>query len=309
MSRILITGASGMVGRRLVRLLCASGHDVIATDLAPSSDLPTAATFARMDVSSDDPMRIVCEEAPDAVIHLASVLEPKDRDLAYRVDVVGTRHVLEACLRAKVRRLVVTSSGAAYGYHADNAPRLTEEDPIRGNPEFAYSDHKRQVENILAEARRSAPQLEQVVLRVCTVLGAGVENQITALFRKPRLIALSGSESPFVFIWTEDLARILERAVTQGPPGVFNVAGDGALSMAQLSAMLGKPLVRIPAWGVKAALAIARPLGLSRYGPEQVRFLQYRPVLDNDALKTRFGYTPKLSSAEVFDLWRKEAGL
>jgi len=225
MSRILITGASGMVGRRLVRLLCASGHDVIATDLAPSSDLPTAATFARMDVSSDDPMRIVCEEAPDAVIHLASVLEPKDRDLAYRVDVVGTRHVLEACLRAKVRRLVVTSSGAAYGYHADNAPRLTEEDPIRGNPEFAYSDHKRQVENILAEARRSAPQLEQVVLRVCTVLGAGVENQITALFRKPRLIALSGSESPFVFIWTEDLARILERAATQGPPRCFQCCG------------------------------------------------------------------------------------
>jgi len=309
MTRILITGASGMVGRQLVKLLCASGHDVIATDLIPSPDLPPSASFARMDVSGDDPMRLICQEAPEAVIHLASVLEPKDRDLAYRVDVVGTRQVVEACLRSRVKRLVVTSSGAAYGYHADNSAWLKEEDPIRGNPEFAYSDHKRQVEGILAEARRSAPQLEQVVLRVCTVLGAGVENQITALFRKPRLIALKGSESPFVFIWTEDLARILERAATQGPPGIFNVAGDGALSMADLSAMLGKPLVRIPAWAVKAALAIARPLGLSRYGPEQVRFLQYRPVLDNNALKTRFGYTPKLTSREVFDMWRKEAGL
>ena len=52
---------------------------------------------------------------------------------------------------------------------------------------------------------------------------------------------------------------------------------------------------------------MAHPLGLSRYGPEQVRFLQYRPVLDNQRLKQVFGYTPELSSAQVFDLWRREA--
>ena len=58
-----------------------------------------------------------------------------------------------------------------------------------------------------------------------------------------------------------------------------------------------------------AALALAKPLGLTQYGPEQVRFLQYRPVLDNGALKADFGYTPELTSAEVFDLWRRQAGL
>ena len=58
-----------------------------------------------------------------------------------------------------------------------------------------------------------------------------------------------------------------------------------------------------------AALAVARPLGLSRYGPEQVRFLQYRPVLDNTALKTVFGYVPQKTSAEVFDLWKRSVGL
>ena len=60
---------------------------------------------------------------------------------------------------------------------------------------------------------------------------------------------------------------------------------------------------------MKAALGIAQPLGVSRYGPEQVRFLQYRPVLDNSALKTEFGYSPELTSAQTFDLWRKAAGL
>ncbi len=186
---------------------------------------------------------------------------------------------------------------------------LRESDALRGNPEFAYADHKRQVEEMLAQARAEHPALEQVVLRVGTVLGAGTDNQITALFRKPRLLAIRGADSPFVFIWTHDLARILQRAATDGPAGIYNVAGDGALGVRDLARRLGKPVRALPAGLIKAALALAHPLRLSRYGPEQLRFLQYRPVLANDALKREFGYTPELSSAEVFDLWCREAGL
>ncbi len=57
------------------------------------------------------------------------------------------------------------------------------------------------------------------------------------------------------------------------------------------------------------ALRLGRTLGVTRYGPEQVRFLQYRPVLDNTRLKTVFGYTPVLTSAEAFDAWARQAGL
>jgi UDP-glucose 4-epimerase len=265
-----------------------------------------------MDVTGQDPETIIAEERPEVVVHLASIVTPPPgmtRDQAHAVDVTGTRNVLAACVTYGVRRLVVTSSGAAYGYHADNPVPLTEDAPCRGNPEFAYADHKRQVEEILAAARETHPELEQVILRVGTVLGAGTDNQITALFHRPRLLAVKGSDSPFVFIWTRDLARIVQRAATDGPAGIFNVAGDGWLSVDDLAAKLGKPVLRLPAWVLKTALAIARPLRLTRYGPEQVRFLQYRPVLANDRLKTIFGYEPELSSAQVFDLWQKEAGL
>ncbi len=68
--------------------------------------------------------------------------------------------------------------------------------PVRGNEEFAYAHHKRLVEEMLADARREHPKLEQVVLRVGTVLGPNLENQITALFRRPRMIRVSGSEGP-----------------------------------------------------------------------------------------------------------------
>ena len=312
MTRILITGAAGMIGQALLAELTGGPHDILATDLSAPAPLGDGVRFERMDVTGDDPGRVIRAFEPDVIVHLASIVTPpkgSTRDLEYAVDVTGTQNVLDAAVAAGTGRIVVTSSGAAYGYHADNPVPLREQDSIRGNPEFPYSHHKRLVEEMLADARRSAPGLEQVVLRVGTVLGAGTQNQITALFRKPRLLAVRGSESPFVFIWTRDLARILHRAATDGPPGIYNVAGDGAMGVSELAAALDKPVLRLPAGALRAALAVARPLGLSRYGPEQVRFLQYRPVLANDALKRDFGYVPEKSSREVFALWQKAAGL
>ncbi|MBZ0162006.1 MAG: SDR family oxidoreductase [Notoacmeibacter sp.] len=308
MNTILVTGAAGAVGQALLAALGATplAARTFATDLRRPADLPTGMRFMALDVTSEDSGRVIGAVKPRAVVHLASIVTPPKgmaRETAFAVDVTGTKNVLDACLAHGVYRLVVTSSGAAYGYHVDNPVPLTEGDPVRGNPEFAYSDHKRQVEEMLASTRAAHPELEQVVLRVGTVIGPAIDNQITALFGKPQLLAAGRSESPFVFIWTQDLARILMRAATDGPPGIFNVAGDGAMGISEIAAALGKPVLRIPVWLLKAALAIAQPLGLSRYGPEQVRFLQYRPVLDNTALKTVFGYRPEKTSAEAFATW------
>ena len=312
MTRILITGAAGAVGQALLRLLDGQGAEVIATDIRRPDFLPAHAQFMPMDVRGEDPDRVICAVSPQMVVHLASIVTPakgSTRAFEYAVDVTGSRNVLNAAITHGVGRIVVTSSGAAYGYHRDNPVPLRESDPLRGNQAFAYAHHKRLVEEMLAEARRDHPALEQVVLRVGTVLGAGLENQITALFHRNRLLSIRGADSPFVFIWTDDLARILLRAATDGPAGIFNVAGDGAMTVCEIAKALGKPVLTLPAFALQAALAVAKPLRLSRYGPEQVRFLQYRPVLDNAALKRDFGYQPQLSSAQVFELWRKAAGL
>ncbi|TCL10045.1 UDP-glucose 4-epimerase [Shimia isoporae] len=311
MSTILITGAAGMVGQALLDVLADTSHRVIACDLHKPA-LPANARFERLDVTTDDPAKVIGATEPDVIVHLASVVTPpkgSTREFAYAVDVTGTRNVIDAALNAGTRRIVVTSSGAAYGYHADNPVPLSENDPVRGNEEFAYAHHKRLVEEMLADARADHPELEQVVLRVGTVLGQGTDNQITALFHKPRLLAVRGSDSPFVFIWTDDLGRILARAATDGPTGIFNVCGDGAMGIRDLAETLQKPVLRVPAAALKAALGVAHPLGLSRYGPEQVGFLQYRPVLDNTALKSEFGYVPQKTSREVFDSWKESVGL
>ncbi|QUS54333.1 SDR family oxidoreductase [Pseudovibrio brasiliensis] len=312
MTKMLITGAAGGVGQAFLKELAQTDLEVVATDIREPADLPEIARYRMLDVTTDRVGAVIEEERPDVIVHLASIVTPSatsTREIEYLVDVEGTQAVIDGAIRSGVKRLVVTSSGAAYGYHADNPVPLCEEDGVRGNKEFAYSYHKRLVEKTLAKARDEAPELEQVVLRVGTVLGTGIDNQITSLFHKPRLLGIAGSDSAFVFIWTQDLARILLRAATEAPAGIYNVAGDGALSLQQLGEVLKKPVLKLPSWLLKLVLGVAKPLRLSRYGPEQVRFLQYRPVLANDRLKSEFGYTPEKTSAEVFEHWRVSVGL
>lgn len=315
-SRVLVTGSSGYVGRLLLDALSAhvaAGRlgAVIGADVREPLSLPPGAAFLRHDVRETGLAADLRAHRITCVIHLASIVTPgkgSTRAFEYSVDVEGTERVLEACVAAGVRRLVVTSSGAAYGYHADNPAWLTEEHAVRGNETFAYSWHKRLVEELLARARTEHRSLEQVVFRVGTILGASVDNQITALFEKPRLLAIRGSASPFVFIHDADLVAALVRAIESPVTGIFNVAGDGAMTIDEIGAALGKPVVRLPAWLLKGALAVLHPLGLTRYGPAQVDFLRYRPVLDNARLKAVFGFTPRLSSREAFDAWASSRG-
>lgn len=306
--RVAVTGGGGFLGSSVVAGLAAAGHEVTSLDVREPAEQPTTWTARLLDVTDGAAVdRVLGEVRPEVVVHLASIVTPgKDssRELEHAVDVEGTRHVLAACLAHGVRRIVVSSSGAAYGYHADNPVPLREDDPLRGNEEFAYSHHKRLVEEQLAALRVEHPELEQVVLRIGTILGKRVDNQITALFQRPRLLRIAGSDSPFVFIWDTDVVAIIERAVTGEATGAFNVAGDGAMTVPEIAAALGKPVLTIPEPLLRLALALGKRLGLTAYGPEQTRFLQYRPVLDNTRLRTVFGYVPKRSSAEAFEAWR-----
>jgi UDP-glucose 4-epimerase len=305
---VLVTGSSGYLGAQvLARLAQRQDIAIIALDLRePAQRLPNV-NYEVADIRSSEVEAIVARHQPDVVVHLASIVTPgknSSREFEYSVDVGGSRNLLEACVRNKVRRVIVSSSGAAYGYHADNPAWLKESDAVRGNQSFAYSWHKRLVEEMLAEYRQQQPQLEQIILRIGTILGATVNNQITDLFKKPRLIAIRGSDSPFVFIHDQDVVDAILHGIDSSSTGIFNVAGDGKLSIFEIATRLNKRCLVLPAWLLRSALWLLKKLGLTQYGPEQLDFLRYRPVLDNTRLKTVFGYVPKLSSSEVFELWR-----
>jgi len=305
---VLVTGSSGYLGSQvLARLAQRPDIAAIGLDLRAPAHRLAGVRYEVADIRSSEVETIVARHRPDVVVHLASIVTPgknSSREFEYSVDVGGTRHLLQACVRHQVRRIIVSSSGAAYGYHADNPAWLKESDAVRGNQSFAYSWHKRLVEEMLAEYRQQQPQLEQVILRIGTILGATVNNQITDLFKKLRLIAIRGSDSPFVFIHDQDVVGAILHGIDSSSTGIFNVAGDGKLSIFEIATRLNKRCVVLPAWLLKSALWLLKKLGLTQYGPEQLDFLRYRPVLDNTLLKTVFGYVPQLSSSEAFELWR-----
>ena len=83
--------------------------------------------------------------------------------------------------------------------------------------------------------------------------------------------------------------------------GCSPLAGDGALPLREIARRLGKPVLEPPAGLLRTALAVGSTLGVSRYGPEQLDFLRYRPVLLNTALKEVLGYVPGKTSAQAFD--------
>jgi UDP-glucose 4-epimerase len=309
--RVLVTGGGGYLGSQVVAALARRGVETVVSldvrETPPERRLP-GVVYAAADIRDRAPIEALLRAHRIAtVVHLAAIVTPgrkANRDFEYQVDVVGTGNVLDACVAAGVGHVVISSSGAAYGYHADNPAWLTETDAIRGNEEFAYSWHKRLVEEMLADYRARAPQLQQTIFRIGTILGETVANQITALFDKPRPLAITGADSPFVFIWDQDVVgAILHALASDAPPGIYNLAGDGALTIHEIAARMGKRCRVLPPWLLQFALAIGKRLGLTQYGPEQLRFLRYRPVLANTRLKTVFGYVPRKTSAEVFDFW------
>jgi UDP-glucose 4-epimerase len=308
---VLITGGSGYLGSQLVAQLASDRgglETLVSLDLRPMPEaerLPDV-VYEAGDIREPAITDLLRRYDVDTVVHLAAIVTPgkhDSREFLHSIDVGGTENVFAACLDAGVRRFIITSSGAAYGYHADNPQPLDEEDAIRGNPEFAYSDHKRQVEEFLARQREAHPELEQVVFRPGTILGSSVQNQITALFDGRVVLGIQGSDTPFVFIWDQDVVGCLVEAVRGGRAGIYNLAGDGVMTLAEIGEAIDKPVITLPAWLIRGVLAVLHPLGLSQYGPEQVDFLRYRPVLSNERLRNEFGYKLRKNSREAFDFF------
>ena len=214
--RWLITGASGAIGLQVIKRMFKDDFkniEVVASDVRP---LPRflkheKLSFMNLDIRSTEAKDLVSKGNFYGIIHLASIVSPgknSNREFEYSVDVLGTKNILEAAEAGKVKQIIVTSSGAAYGYHKDLPEWITEDEPIKGNEVFAYSWHKKCVEDMLAEYRTKLPELKQLIIRPGTILGDMMKNQITDLFEKPVVIGVQGSDSPFVFIWDQDVAEI-----------------------------------------------------------------------------------------------------
>jgi nucleoside-diphosphate-sugar epimerase len=278
----------------------------------PASHGWTKTRYKRGDVLDRDAVDELVADA-DVVIHLAFIIMGS-REESARINRPGTRNVFEATVSAgRPQRLVYTSSVAAYGYHPDNPIPITEEVPPRGSPEHYYSEQKAASEVALAEITEGS-SLEVFVLRPCIVAGP----QATALAdampwnRLPGLVRAATRTIPVLkppvpdpgiplqLVHHDDVATAIAlAATTSAPPGAYNIAADGVVSVSDVAKALGGRPVRVPRQAATAASAVMSRLPHVPSALEWLHTVRTSVLMDTSKAKSVLGWQPTYTSAET----------
>jgi UDP-glucose 4-epimerase len=311
--RYLITGGSGYIGSRLVDHLAerAETEAIVVADVRPPASFRPKTTHARLDVRDRQAVRdLFTRERPDCVVHLAFLLNPiHDEAAMYDVDVNGTQNVLEAASEAGVGQMLVTSSTTAYGAFAHNPVPLTEDDPVRGAPDFSYARDKAEADRLCQLWALEHPDRVMTIVRPCIVFGPDVDNYIVRLWlRNPFRADFGLDDPPLQFVHVDDVADALIRLLEGRHAGAFNVAADGYLTVIEASDLIGLKPRRVPFKLYKRVAAALWKAHVSEAPAGQLEFVIHPWVASNDKLKQVTGWQPQWTSREVFELTMRARG-
>lgn len=276
---VAVTGASGFIGRHLVRRLATRGHRmrILVRDQAPAS--PTSETITG-DLSDPAALRALVAGA-DAVVHLVGIIAERGRATFVAVHVEGTRNLVDAARAAGVRRLVFMSALGA----RDEAGAT------------AYHRTKARAEAIVR-----ACGIPAAIFRPALI--SGPENvPIRTLARLHRFLpavpVFGDGSYPMQPIWIEDVTEAFALAVERpGLTGDLEVAGPERLSYAEFLRSIGRacghprPLIRVPLGAIRLA---ARVFDVVPGGPitsDQLQMLTEGSATAHNAITTVFGIAP-----------------
>jgi nucleoside-diphosphate-sugar epimerase len=273
--RVFLAGATGVIGRPLVPLLIADGHQVIGMTRSPEKVEALSSSGAQPVVvdalDAEAVMSAMRESRPDAVIHqltaIPNRLDPRKikRDFALtdRLRTEGTRHLVAAAQATGVRRIIAQSIAFTYA----RGPAGTvhgESDPLNiMNPPGQF---KRSVE-ALAELERTVLAADGLVLRYGYFYGPGCGIARTGAIgedvSRRRLPIVGKGRGVWSFIQIEDAARATLAALTRGEPGIYNIVDDEPAAVSEWLPALAEALgARRPR---RVPTLIARPLA-GEYG-------------------------------------------
>jgi nucleoside-diphosphate-sugar epimerase len=286
--RVLVTGASGFVGRMACAELRGRDHQVGALvrrlgsepagTRAHEGDITDAASIARAIDSAQ----------PDAVVHLAAqTAATKDAELIEQVNVQGTRNLVEACTGAGVERVVFCSTVVTGNAHGET---LTEESTLP--VDTVYGRSKQKGEDIVRESG-----LRSAIIRPGHVYGPGgwYEAEFVKRLQGPGRLAVVGKgDNWWDVVRVEDVATALVLALEKAGDGrVYHVADDSPIKLYDFVALtaealgVGKPR-RIP---VAAARLMA--------GDDPVKAVVRSAKTSNERIKRELGWVPRYPSART----------
>lgn len=300
MTSVAITGVAGFLGQGLLRRLTTGTNErLVGLDVASPAFRPRGLEMHLVDVTRAELVPLL--DGVEVLVHLAGVHDAiPDGDLMARVNVDGTRRVLEAARAAGVRKVILVSSATVYGAWANNPIPLNEDAPLRPNPGFALGVHKAEAERLLAEWAADYPEAVTTVLRPATIVGAGADHAIARLLRSQvAFLGVAGATAPVQFVHEDDAVEALALAINEDLPGIYNVAADGWLSREELRGILGWRFQ--PGLGpelLERVLGRLWSAGLVDLPPTAVPYLAQPWVVAIDRLRAA-GWSPRHTNEEA----------
>lgn len=300
--RVFVAGATGAIGRPLLKRLVAAGHEVTGMTRSEEKAAGVREAGARAvvcDVFDEQGVRAAMAEAePEVVVHQLTSLPDRfdfrDKDLytaTNRLRGEGTRILLDAAVAAGARRMVAQS--IAFIYRQEGSWVKTEDDEPLEDASGIFADAVRTT----LEMERSvtgSQELDGLILRYGFFYGPGTAygeaGSTTAEVRKRRFPVIGRGDSVFSYIHVDDAAAATVAAVERGGPGVYNVVDDDPAPMrewlpALAEAFGAKRPLRVPAW-------IARLVA----GREAVAFATQTRGASNEKAKRELGWQPRWAS-------------
>jgi nucleoside-diphosphate-sugar epimerase len=308
--RVLVTGATGFTGGHLARHLAAAGHSVAAlvrpSSAARSNDLRESGIEVRTGDLTDAAAVRHAVEGCEVVYHIAATYrEAGQAEASYtRINVDGTRHVLEAALAAGTTRVVHCSTGGVHG-HIENPP-ADETAPFA--PGDVYQRTKLEGERLAADFGRRT-KLEVVIVRPIGIYGPG-DTRFLKMFRgiaRRRFPMLGRGQVFYHLTYIDDLVRGFELAATsaKAPGREYVIAGPEYTTLEELTRLIAEelgvppPRLRLPIWPVWIAGALCEavcvPFGIEPpLFRRRVDFYRKSRAFTIARARTELGYNPTI---------------
>jgi UDP-glucose 4-epimerase len=310
--RVAVTGASGNVG---TSVLAALGEESQVEEIVgiarrvPQIELPKV-EWVGADVTEDELVPIFA--GADAVVHLAWAIQPsRDEATTERINVGGTRRVLDAVARAGVGALVYASSVGAYS-PGPKERRVDESWPVDGIPTSFYSRHKAATETLLNAFERREPEVRVVRMRPGLIFKAEAASEIRRLFAGPflpgflvrkQLVALLPRVPRLRFqaVHSRDVGEAYRQAVVRDVHGAFNIAADPEIGIDELCDFFGARSFPLPARALRTAADLSWKLRLQPSPPGWIDLALGVPMMDTSRAREELGWKPETNSLQALD--------
>jgi UDP-glucose 4-epimerase len=312
--KYLITGGSGYIGGTLIDLILDRGDaEIVNVDIKPPQRERAGARFVRMDIRDRGMEALLRAERPDALVHLAFVLNPmRDEQTMYDIDVNGTQNVLDAASKADVAQVLVASSTTAYGAWPDNPVPLTEDDPVRGMPNYEYARDKTEIDRISQLWAAKHPDRVMTIVRPTIVFGPNVDNYIIRYWtRAPFLALIDGVDLDMQFVHEDDVVDALSRLLLERKAGIFNLTADGTVKLSEAAQLAGLKVRKISYKLYRRLAAATWKMHVPNVEapPGQLEFVRHPWIASNEKLKTELDWVPRYTSRETFEIALRAKGV